>query len=110
MCSVSLRGIGRLLGVSTVSVLRWIRSFAKTLERPKIPPPAEGTIIVLDEMWHFVNGQPNKVWTWKAYDLMARQTFAWKLGRRDAATLKEFLDEIGIDERDFVTDDWHIIS
>jgi IS1 family transposase len=106
MCSASLRSIGKLLGVSTVSVLRWIRQYARTLEYPKISPPKDGTIIVVDEMWHFVNGNPNKVWIWKAYDLRKRQTFAWKIGRRDASTLKEFLDEIGIEGCDFVTDNY----
>jgi IS1 family transposase/transposase-like protein len=104
--SASFRGIARLLNVSDVAVLKWVRNFAKTLERPKIPAPKEGAIIVLDEMWHFVNGKPNKLWIWKAYDLEKKRTFAWKFGKRDAATLKEFLDEIGIDERDFVTDDY----
>jgi transposase-like protein len=46
MCSASLRSIGKLLGVSTVTVLRWIRQYADTLEPPKIPSPADGTIIV----------------------------------------------------------------
>jgi insertion element IS1 protein InsB len=105
MFSASLRGIGRLLKVGDVAVLKWVRNFAKSLERPKIPPAGEGAIAALDEMWHFVNGKPNKVWIWKAYDLKAGKTFAWKLGKRDAATLKEFLDEIGIEGRDFVTDD-----
>jgi insertion element IS1 protein InsB len=74
------------------------------LEKPKIPPPNEGTIVVLDEMWHFVNGKPNKVW--KAYDLKERKTFAWKIGNRDKETLKEFLEEIGIEGREFVTDNY----
>jgi hypothetical protein len=80
----SLRGSGRLLDVSTVAVLKWVRTFAKTLERPKIPMPPEGVIVVIDEMGHFVNGKPNKVWIWKAYDLKERKVFAWKLGDRSA--------------------------
>jgi hypothetical protein len=38
----------------------------------------------------------------KAYDLKTRRTFAWKLGRRNADILREFLSEIGIDGRDNV--------
>jgi IS1 family transposase len=49
-------------------------------------------------MWHFANGKPNKVWIWKAYDLKAGKTFAWKLGKQDAANLNEFLDEIELTE------------
>jgi insertion element IS1 protein InsB len=106
MFSASFRGIGRFLKVSDVTVLRWVRSYAQQLEKPKIPPPSDEAIVVLDEMWHFVNGKPNKVWIWKAYDLKKKETFAWKLGKRDAATLKEFLDEIGIEGRDFITDNY----
>ena len=31
---------------------------------------------------------------------------AWQLGRRDAATLALFLEKIGLDGREFVTDDY----
>ncbi|GHS91983.1 hypothetical protein AGMMS49949_03320 [Alphaproteobacteria bacterium] len=66
--------------------------------------PPEGVIVVIDEMGPFVNGKPNKVWIGKAYDLKKRKVFVWKLGDRCAETLKEFLDEIGMGGRDFVTD------
>ena len=52
---MSFCGIGKILGVSDVSVLNWVRAKAKTL--PDVPPPApsgRGTPVVLDEMWHFV--------------------------------------------------------
>ncbi|GHT96210.1 IS1 family transposase [Alphaproteobacteria bacterium] len=106
MFAASFRSIGRFLKVSDVSVYKWVKQYAKTLEKPKIPPPSDCTDVVLDEMWHFVNGKPNKIWIWKAYDLGKQKTFAWKIGRRDAATLKEFLDEIGLEGRDFITDDY----
>jgi IS1 family transposase len=35
-----------------------------------------------------------------------KQTFAWKIGKRNKETLKEFLEEIGPEERDFVTDNY----
>ncbi|MDR1034856.1 MAG: hypothetical protein LBL32_02890 [Holosporales bacterium] len=43
---------------------------------------------------------------WKAYDLKARKIIHWMIGKRDKETLGEFLDEIGIEGRDFVTDDY----
>jgi insertion element IS1 protein InsB len=106
MFGASFRGIGRFLKVSDVAVYKWIKKHAESLEKPKIPMPSETITVVLDEMWHFVNGKPNKVWIWKAYDPVKKQTFAWKIGKRDNATLKEFLEEIGMDERNFVTDDY----
>ena len=50
--------IARLLGVSNVAVLKWIRKEALQLERPQVK--AESTLIVVDEMWHFVNGKKTK--------------------------------------------------
>ena len=44
--------IARILGVSNVSVLRWIRAAASNLPEPEVP--AETTIIMLDEMHHFL--------------------------------------------------------
>ncbi len=56
--NASLGMIGRILGVSTVSVLRWIRNEARKLPNPQISD--ENQIIQVDEMWHFVNGKKTK--------------------------------------------------
>ena len=56
--NASLGMIGRLLGVSTVSVLRWIRKEAKSIPCPEISEDSK--IIQVDEMWHFVNGKKTK--------------------------------------------------
>ncbi len=50
--------IGRLLGVSNVSVLRWIRAEAMSVQTAEISE--ESKIIQVDEMWHFVNGKKTK--------------------------------------------------
>src|ERR1700712_2810025 len=44
--------IGRILGVSDVSVLRWVRAEAEALLEPDVP--ADVKVLVLDEIWHFV--------------------------------------------------------
>jgi hypothetical protein len=52
MGNMSFCSIARLLGVSDVAVLNWIRDEARGA-----PPPAPGSeqvIVTLDEMWHFV--------------------------------------------------------
>lgn len=52
MGNMSYRMIGKLLGISHVSVYEWIRS-----EADKLPPPtvaADVEIVMLDEMWHFI--------------------------------------------------------
>jgi transposase-like protein len=52
MGNMSFCGIGRLLKVSDVSVLRWAKAAALELPEPEIPADVE--LVNLDEMHHFV--------------------------------------------------------
>lgn len=49
---MGFRAIGRVLGVSNVTVLKWIRAFGEEAERERKPeePPK---IAMIDEVWHF---------------------------------------------------------
>ena len=55
--NVSMRGIGRLLDVSNVTVMNWIKeagmSVKDALERRFIEAGHDLDIIELDEMWHY---------------------------------------------------------
>jgi transposase-like protein len=53
---VGFRGIGRLLGVTNVTVLYWIRELGEAVEkiRETVKSPSEVQIVELDEMWHYV--------------------------------------------------------
>lgn len=53
---VGFRGIGRLLGVSNVAVLYWIRELGEKVEELRGNTVAETSCAVmeLDEMWHYV--------------------------------------------------------
>ncbi|MDR3224038.1 MAG: hypothetical protein LBT03_00400 [Holosporales bacterium] len=46
--------------------------------------------------------EKNKIWIRKAYDLLSKRTIAWKIGRRNCRTLKEFLKETRIKNGEFV--------
>ena len=52
MGNMSFSMIGRLLGVSDVAVLKWVRAEAYALPEPAAP--AEMVTVEVDEMWHFV--------------------------------------------------------
>ena len=52
MGNMSFGSIARILGVSDVAVLDWIRDEARKLPDPAIA--AEQVIITVDEMWHFI--------------------------------------------------------
>jgi hypothetical protein len=58
MGNASLGMIGKILKVSTVSVLRWVRQEGQKLKKPEIIPGDK--YIMIDEMWHFVNGKKTK--------------------------------------------------
>jgi len=50
--------IARLYKISTVAVLKWIKAAA--LEAKPLIPVAESEIVMIDEVWHFVNGKKIK--------------------------------------------------
>lgn len=52
MGNMSFCSIARILGVSDVAVLKWVRNAARQLPDPV--PPAETVVVTLDEMWHFL--------------------------------------------------------
>jgi transposase len=52
MAKVSFCSIARLLGVSDVTVLKWVRAEAGKLPAPEIS--GEVVAVTLDEMWHFL--------------------------------------------------------
>ena len=53
LSGLSLNRIGQLCGVSTQSVLNWIRDYAaEHAERPK--PEGQTVILELDELWHYL--------------------------------------------------------
>jgi hypothetical protein len=58
MGNMSFCGIGRLLKVSDVSVLRWARAAA--LELPAPAMPAEVELVMLAEMPHFIKKSQTK--------------------------------------------------
>lgn len=54
-CGVSMLGIAKLLKVSAVAVLKWIKKYADEIEEPEEKNKSE--VIQIDEVWHFVNGK-----------------------------------------------------
>ena len=52
---LSMRSIGKILNVSTTSVLGWIRKFAREIYEK--PEPGDAILVELDEMWHFLNSK-----------------------------------------------------
>ena len=59
---MGFRAIGRVLKVSNVAVLNWIKSYGKKIkELRKDVKPESIEVMELDEMWHFVQKKRNNV-------------------------------------------------
>jgi transposase len=70
LSGLSQRRIARLLGVSPVAVLHWIKNFAlKTAPKP-VPPVGGVAVVELDEMWHFLKKSPTKAGSGKLVVLL----------------------------------------
>jgi transposase-like protein len=54
---LSLNAIGKRLGVSAQSVMRWIRDHARH-RCPKPEPAGRANVVELDGVWHFVKKRP----------------------------------------------------
>ena len=52
-----MRSIGKIVGVSTVAVLKWVRAAGAKIQEKPFSAPAH---VIVDEMWHFVNGKKTK--------------------------------------------------
>jgi transposase-like protein len=58
LCGVSMNKIGKMLGVSNVAVLKWVRKEAQGIKEPS--PKADSGVVMIDEMWHYVSGKKTK--------------------------------------------------
>jgi transposase len=57
-CGLSMSKIAKLYQVSVVAVLKWIRKAA--LDIQGIEPHGRAEVIMLDEIWHFINGKKTR--------------------------------------------------
>jgi insertion element IS1 protein InsB len=101
---MSFSMIGRVLGVSDVAVLKWVRTEAASVPEPVVSPSV--VTVEMDEMWHFLKKNSAKLWVWRAYDVDTRRTVAWVLGAHDDVTCRRLIDKVGVKGKTFVTDDW----
>ena len=92
---LSMNAIAQQLGVSTPSLLNWIRAHAATqAPRPQPEPGEEVVVMELDELWHFLKKKEDKLWIWLAFDRAGRRLVGWECGDRDAATLNRLLKRL----------------
>ena len=60
LSGLSQRRIARLIGVSPVAVLHWIKNFALNKAPKPVPPEGGVAVVELDQMWHLLKKSPTK--------------------------------------------------
>lgn len=81
-----IRTIGRLLGMSHVTVIRWIRRIAKKLS-PPIPSYAKH--IEIDELYFYLGSKKRKRWLWLAICRDTKRILGFCIGGRGHKTIEK---------------------
>ncbi|MBE9195207.1 IS1 family transposase [Synechocystis sp. LEGE 06083] len=104
MSGMSMNATAKLLGVSTQSVLNWVRDFGEA--NYEKPAPDSAMVVELDQLWHFLQAK-KQVWIWKAYEHVTGRLINWELGNRDSQTLSRLLERLAKWKVTvYCTDDW----
>ena len=80
--------IGKLFKDSTVAVLKWMKAAVLKIETPT--PISSFDIVIIDEMWHFVNGKKEDL-DLEILDDLSRQSPGWELGHRGDSCAKRLI-------------------
>ena len=90
---MGLRAIGRTLGFSNVTILRWIKKFAAM--QPALND-AEKSIPVMeiDEMHTYVGSKKKPKWVWIAVDRLGKKFVDFQIGDRSQVTGKSLWQRI----------------
>ena len=54
---ISMNAISKLFGSLVMTVLKWIRAFAKKHTPKPTLPPSTTVVLELDEMWHYIGNK-----------------------------------------------------
>ena len=95
--------IARLYKISTVAVLKWVRAAA--LDVAPLNSTCASDIVMIDEVWHFVNGKKTKYGFGEPLTGYRVDHLGWKLGRRGDASAKKLISRIDSGTCSFVTDE-----
>ena len=98
--------IARLLKVSSVAVMKWIKREADLLPDPIVSSYIQE--VSFDEMWYFVN-KKEKLWVWRAVECVRNSTIGWCVGDRSTATFRKFFKKFGLIPKSSKTKKGHCI-
>lgn len=88
---VGIRGLARVLGISTTTVLRRIRVLSRLVVRP-VPPP--NATYQIDEMRVVVGSKAKALWLSYALCVETRQVVSFVVGRRNLRNLRAIVARV----------------
>jgi insertion element IS1 protein InsB len=107
---ISLRGIGRVIGMWHGTILRWVQRWVKNLPRlsQTLLPAQAGDVLELDEVWSFVGEKQEQRWLWTAMCRRTRQIVAYAIGDRTQVTCRKLYERLPHGYRDCISfvDGW----
>ncbi len=86
---VGIRGIARLLKISSTTVIKRIRAMASNLKRPEIH--SYHAIYEIDELWTYSKSKKNQQWITYIYDRISKKVIDFVVGRRSIDCLKPMI-------------------
>ena len=104
MGNVSFGSIARLLGVSDVAVLNWVRDEARSLAEPSTK--ADVVVVTLDEMWHLVKERLQNYGFGEPMTLLLGEPSPGFLVAVMTPHAKSSSTKSAVPGKTFVTDDW----
>ncbi|MCD8412089.1 IS1 family transposase [Tenacibaculum finnmarkense] len=101
---LGFRSIGRLLGVSNVSVLNWIRAFGNEISSLQ-PESQDIEMVEVDEMHSYI-GHKKYCWIWIAVDRYGKRFLHFVIGDRSTKTAKKFWEGIKDNQMKTIASDY----
>ena len=94
---LSMSVTAKIVGVTTQSVMRWIRQMYDRFITGK-PDISMVTEVEMDKMHHYIKKTQGilspKLWVWKTIGHRSKKLIEWALGHRDTKTLIEMCNSL----------------
>ncbi|MCD8418359.1 IS1 family transposase [Tenacibaculum finnmarkense] len=101
---LGFRSVGRLLGVSNVSVLNWIRAFGNEISSLQ-PESQDIEMVEVDEMHSYI-GHKKYCWIWIAVDRYGKRFLHFVTRDRSTKTAKKFWEGIKDNQMKTIASDY----
>jgi insertion element IS1 protein InsB len=105
---LSLRGIERLLKISHVTVLKWVRQWGKAIARlRREAEPKEVRQVEIDELCSYIGEKKKQKWVWVGVDRERGKVLDFVVGDRSERTGRRLYERLkGYQVKRFCTDYW----